>query len=153
MKKNGGKFPFNKMFHNRKDDDPIDDVYAGPEPVDPIECVYAGPELITGEEDIDVPEDSIDPDEADKKIEEEKEDADRHGSSSRIDVSKIEDKNRIFFAVYAAPAMMDKMSRSSGPAAVQPAEGGTKYCPNCGTPLKKTFKFCPECGIKVDGNK
>ena len=25
-----------------------------------------------------------------------------------------------------------------------------KYCPNCGTELKKDIKFCPNCGRKVD---
>jgi hypothetical protein len=48
-----------------------------------------------------------------------------------------------------SPGMATMSPAAQGtPTMTRSAQGGTKYCPNCGTAMAADVAFCPKCGAK-----
>lgn len=55
---------------------------------------------------------------------------------------------RTMLLVYAGPTYFPPAQ----PTLVIKEQNDTKYCAQCGTPLKKSYKFCTSCGAKQPEN-
>jgi uncharacterized membrane protein len=53
-----------------------------------------------------------------------------------------------FFSINEVPSQPQGMQATSMAPASAPAQGGTKFCANCGTEMGASVAFCPKCGAK-----
>ncbi|MBQ7547764.1 MAG: hypothetical protein IJT41_12455 [Clostridia bacterium] len=130
------KYPWNRSRFGKKQQEPVQCVYAGPEYFSkkdrpPMEGMYAGL-------DAHVPQQQNLPDDPAAM-------GDVYAGPQPPDAPP-------FMAVYAGPTFYDPSIPQAGAYAPVPAPEpkeipqGANLCPDCGAPFTADAKFCSECG-------
>lgn len=149
------KYPWNRSRFGKKQQEPVQCVYAGPEYFSkkdrpPMEGMYAGPDAHVPQQQ-NLPDDPAamgdvyagpqPPDEPDLSP------AD---FAAPVYTGPQPSDASPFMAVYAGPAFYDPSIAPVGMSvpAPKPKEipRGANLCPDCGTPFTADAKFCSECG-------
>ena len=136
MAKDKGKYPWFKSIFGKKPRNPVEGVYAGPAQMNPnprpgMGKVYAGPKPPEKE-----PEKADDPEDV-NAIEDVYAGPEYFGVTDEPEDAPVE-------CVYAGPEMWEDQ-----PVLPEGSRAEAPRCPSCNEPVPENTRFCPNCGAPL----